>query len=189
MSTVAAHHEVTLQRLPLPMPEEGDSGAVSGNVVELKSLRFVDEGDDVRVDGLIEVPLQFGLPVDGDVLADEPHEVDADQTPIEGKVYTFVSEAFLIHPVAEASTSQNPAAAVLDNPGSDPFEHVLAGSQLEDHTLDTFQMEEVCEQRAGWASSDNGYLRAFWDLAHAAPATLGPVLYASRTNGRSAYRK
>jgi hypothetical protein len=50
-------------------------------------------------------------------------------------------------------------------------------------------MEEVCEQRAGWAPSDNGYLRAFWDLAHAAPATLVPVLYASRTNGRSAYRK
>jgi hypothetical protein len=50
-------------------------------------------------------------------------------------------------------------------------------------------MEEVCEQRAGRTPSDNGYLRAFWDLAHAPPTTLGSVLYASRTNGRSAYRK
>jgi hypothetical protein len=104
--------------------------------------------------------LDFGLPVDHDSLPGQLFEVDAMAHPFDANLRAVVLEAVAVHAGANPGLVEEVDRNLLDHAGPDAAEHVLAGVALEHDIVDAVLMEQLAEQQAGGASTDDGDLRS-----------------------------
>ena len=77
------------------------------------------------------------------MLADEFLEVHAEHLAAECEVHSVMDVPFLIHACAQTRLTQDPSAAVLDDPCAHSPQDVFFGSEFENHTFDALHVKQI----------------------------------------------
>ena len=80
--------------------------------------------------------------------------------PVEEQLRAVVGQADAVHALAEAGLAQHLDGVVLQDAGADAVLGVVARAGLDDDALDAREVEQVREQQAGRACSDDSDLRS-----------------------------
>jgi len=104
-----------------------------------------------------EVLHQRLLAVDRDRASHEVDEVDVVALALELQVDAVVGEAALAEVGVEAVLGEEVDRPLLQHPGPDATEHVLARLRLEDHERHAGLGQEMAEHQAGRARADDGH--------------------------------
>ena len=78
----------------------------------------------------------------------------------EGQLDAVVHQPLAVHARTHARLVQQVDADLLQHPGADAAEHVLAAALLEQHGVDAGLGQQLAEQQAGRAGADDGNLGA-----------------------------
>ena len=100
----------------------------------------------------------FVLCVDGDRMAGEFGQRDAPALSFEGEFETVMHRAFDLHPCAESGFVKQVHGALFENAGTDGGFDFAAAACLEHDRFDTAKMEQMREQKARRARTDNADL-------------------------------
>jgi succinate semialdehyde reductase (NADPH) len=80
--------------------------------------------------------------------------------PVELQLDAVVHEAFAPQSLVEAGSSEQVNGSLLEHPGSDSLLDVLAASRLENHRLNSAQVEQVCEEEPRRPGTHDSNLRS-----------------------------
>jgi hypothetical protein len=69
-----------------------------------------------------------------------------------------VHETLTVHSLADAGFVHEVDGDLLEDAGADPAKHILAGLSLEDYVVNAGPVQQLAEQQAGWAGTDDGDL-------------------------------
>ena len=93
-------------------------------------------------------------------MAGQPLQVDPVATTAEGQLETVVHETLAHHPRADPSAVDEIDGPPLQEPGANPRLDVVTRLPLDDDRVDAAAQQELREQEARRARSDDGDLRA-----------------------------
>jgi hypothetical protein len=78
----------------------------------------------------------------------------------EAEVEAVVDGAFALEAVADAGGDHGVDGALFEHAGADGGFDGVAGAALDDDAVNTLEVQEVGEEKAGGAGADDAYLRA-----------------------------
>ena len=145
---------------PFPLVHEGDQRRFRLDPRERHVLRLEEQRPpalDARGDQVLDNLL---LSVDRDrAAAGERRKVDP--VPLAGELQldSLVDQALAAQAVADAHLLEQVHGALLENAGSDPALDVLAAARLEDDRVDSAEVQEVRQHKAGRPGADDPDLR------------------------------
>ncbi len=120
---------------------------------------LVDGGQAGGLARIHQVAGDFGLAVHHDVFAaGQAVHVDAVALALEQHVETAVHQTLLVHALADAGFVQQVDADLFQHAGANPAEHVVAALALDDHGVYAGLVQQLAEQQAGGACTDDGNL-------------------------------
>ena len=158
VEAVAAGNEVGMDLLDFAVVVETGLGRRRIQVVKRRILHAEQDlsaGGEARGDQVLD---HLVLRVDGDRAAGELGERDAVAAAAEAQIDAFVHEALALHALAHAALRQQVDRALLEHAGADRGLDFLAAARLDHHRGDALEVQEVREEQAGRARSDDGDL-------------------------------
>ena len=157
---VAPDDVVGLDPLLVAVGDEGEPRAVGGDVVQLDVGGLEVDLGAALIGGGVQVFLQVRLPVRHEARAGVLLDVDRqDVTAAPHDAGAGVHVALGVHAIAETDLAQQLDRSPLEDAGPDPPEHVLPTRSFDDDRVDAGPIEDVGEQCAGRAGTDDGDLR------------------------------
>jgi hypothetical protein len=106
-----------------------------------------------------QVSCEFGLPIDHHVLAArQAVHVDAVALAAEKQLEAAVHQAFGVHPSSNAGFVHQVDAHLFEDASADSAEHVVGGLAFENDVVDAGLVEQLSEQQARRACTDDGNL-------------------------------
>ena len=160
MKAVAAGDEIGLDPLFDAVDAEGHRRPVVGEIMQRDIRSTIDDLDPAGRRRIHQVARHLGLAVDGDALAGQRGDVDADQMFAIGEV-----EAIFDHPLggqsrAEPELVEQIGRAAFEHPGADPPEDVIGRLALDHDHVDPLGAQQMREQQPGGSRADHRDLRA-----------------------------
>jgi hypothetical protein len=128
-------------------------------VVHLHIGRFVDRGQACRLAGGHQVARHLGLAIDHHLPATgELLQVDAVALSVEEHVEPGVHQSLGVHALAHARLVQQVGGDLFQHAGADAAQHVLRALAFQDDGVDAGFVQQLTEQQAGGACTDDGDL-------------------------------
>src|SRR5690606_33671581 len=90
--------------------------------------------------------------------AGEAGQVDAVAASLHEQLEAVVDQSFLVHSPGHAEFIEQVGGDLLENAGADAAQHVIAALALEDDVVDAGLVQQLAEQQASGACTDDGYL-------------------------------
>ncbi len=138
---------------------EGHEGLLGLHVVGLGIAGQVQRPGAGGLAGGHQVPGHFGLAVDHDVFTTgQALEVDVHPPIIEHQLKAVMGQAFGVHALANPGLAQQFDHALLQHSGADAAQDVFRGLAFEDDSVDPGVVQQLAEQQARGACTDNGDL-------------------------------
>ena len=166
---IAARDEVTGQRVGLAVLFGRHARVLAIKVVHLHVLRVVHGGQARRCAGIHQVAGHFSLAVHRHAAAaGQLMQVDAVALALEQQLDAVMRQAIGMGAGAHACLVQQVHADLLQHPGADAAEHVVGAALLDDDGVNARLVEQLTEQQAGGAGTNDGNLGA-----HGKPLGMG----------------
>jgi len=143
VEAVASGDEIAIEAMPGPVLAPGHIRLVAIDIVQGHVFGLHDDGGADRILGIVQIPGQFGLAVDHDLLAARLHEVDPEAAILRRQEDTFVHDSLRIHARARAGLADQFNAAPLQHPRANPRQHIFAAATLQHHGLDAGPVEQL----------------------------------------------
>ncbi len=145
MEAVAAGDEIALDLVIAPVVVIAHAGmrveAVQAHVVGLEDC--LRSGGRARVDQVLR---HLGLAIDHDSLpSGQRREIDAVPRAAEENIESLVDQTFAVQPRTDAGVIEHLDRPLLEHPGANAAEHVLAAAAFDDDRVDAGEMQQLPE--------------------------------------------
>ncbi len=156
VKAVATGNELARQSVRFAILYIGNGGRRAVEVVQPDILGFIDNDAAHPVPGRVEIPGDFGLPVNRDCPAvDQRVEVEPQGLAAKRDLDTAVRLALCVEALAHVRLSQQLDRALLEHARPDPAKHILATAPLEDDGVDSREMQQLRQQQAGGPATND----------------------------------
>ena len=128
-------------------------------VMDSELTGLVDTGLAGSSAGLHQVAGEFGLPVDHDLAAPgERLQIDAVARALEQQLKAAMHQPLALQALAHTGCFEQVYGSLLEHAGPDTPEHMVGTLPLEDQGADTGPAQDLPQQQARRASTDDRYL-------------------------------
>ena len=142
----------------------GDAGVGGVVVVHLHVAGFVHRGQASGLAGVHQVAGDFGLAVHHDVFAaGQRVHVHPVALACVQHVKTTVHQSFGMHALAHTGFVQQVDGDLLQHPGADAAQHVVAALAFQNDGIDARLVQQLAQQQARRPRANDGHLGASWD--------------------------
>ena len=158
METVAAGDEVADQFVlgaGVPVAEPRPCGL---DVVNADICRFPDDRAASGEASGDQVPCHLGLAVDGDGLAGQRAEVDANAPAANGNLGAVMHQPFAMQALGDACLFQQRNRSLLQHAGANAGLDVVARPRFQNDALDAMDLQQAGEQKPCRPGSDDAHL-------------------------------
>jgi hypothetical protein len=107
--------------------------------------RFVDNVQSAFRCSVHKVARDFGLAIDGDMLASQPKRVNADQPFAVGKRKAFLEHPFYIQAGIKAKPVQQIGGGALEHTSTNASKDIIGRSALDDEAVDPLRTQQMTE--------------------------------------------
>ncbi len=145
MEAVAAGDEIALDLVHLAALVIAQLRMIVGQAVQAHVLGLVDHGRPLRRVRVHQVFLDLGLAVDGDALAAQRLQIDAQPPPVEGQLQALVDQPLAREPGAEAGVGQHVDRALLEQSGAHAGAQIRRRPPLQDDDVDALETQQPCQ--------------------------------------------
>lgn len=160
VESIASGDDVALKRVGPARLGPGDVWPVGGDVVWNDLFGVEDDLAVPRQAGRDQVAHHELLTVDHDVPAGEGLEVDPVIAAIEAQQNAVMTDAVLLHAGSDTDLGEQGFRGVFEEAGADAGFDVFAGVALKHDGVDAAQIQQMREEKAGRAGTDDGDLGA-----------------------------
>ena len=159
MEAVAAGNEVAIDAAMLAGMSIGDVRSITGKIVQRHVLRAIHHGSAQSLASFEEIARHLGLAIDGNSApTSQTGQIQTMPPAREGNVQPFVDQSLCLQPTRHTRLAEKVNRALLEDAGADPPHDMRFRSPLEYDRFHSPQMQQLRQQQARRASSDDGDL-------------------------------
>ena len=159
MKAIGPDHKVTVHTQVVVTQTVGDIGAIAGEVMRLHVFCVVNHHALHAVTGVIQVAGDFGLTIDHHrVAATETVQVHPAQLALVRNVKAVVDFAFAVHALAALGLVHQFGKAMLEHPGANTAQHVVAALLFQHHVVDALEVQQLRQHQPCGAATNDAYL-------------------------------